>query len=123
MDFFKNELKEKQWDKVYQEFKGKRPSVWRENATPFFTDKIDYFKSLGLKKVLDAGCGDGRNLVEFAKAGFGVTGIDISDTALEKCRKNCSKYRNVNLAKMGLEKPDFKPNSFDIVICDFVMAH
>jgi len=119
----KNFELEKKWDRVYQKYKGKRLSVWRENASPFFTNKIDYFKHLGLKKVLDAGCGDGRNLVEFAKAGFQVTGIDISEEALNRCRKNCKKFRNVKLQKMELEKPDFKAGSFDAVICDFVMAH
>ena len=57
----------KQWDKVYDNFKGSRGSVWRENASPFFVNKIDYFKYLGLKKILDAGCGDGRNLVELQR--------------------------------------------------------
>ena len=62
-----------QWNKVYDEFKGNRLSVWREHATPFFADKIEHLKHLKFKHVLDAGCGDGRNLIEFAKAGFDVT--------------------------------------------------
>src|SRR3989344_3900671 len=93
----KNFELEKKWDRVYQKYKGKRLSVCRENASPFFTNKIDYFKHLGLKKVLDAGCGDGRNLVEFAKAGFQVTGIDISEEALNRCRKNSKKWNLKNL--------------------------
>ncbi|MBI2597845.1 MAG: class I SAM-dependent methyltransferase [Candidatus Diapherotrites archaeon] len=113
----------KQWNKVYDNLKGKRQSVWRENASPFFVNKIDYFKHLGLKTVLDAGCGDGRNLIEFTKLGFKVTGVDVSNSALEKCKKNCRNYKNFHLEEQDLENLKFAKNSFDIIICDFVMAH
>ena len=113
---------EKQWDKVYDNFEGDRISVWREQPTPFFITKIDYLKHLGLKSVLDAGCGDGRNTIQFAKEGFQVTGVDLSQSALNKCRQNC-KGLNVKLEKQNIEKMDFRDNSFDIIICDFVTAH
>ncbi|MBI4210268.1 MAG: class I SAM-dependent methyltransferase [Candidatus Diapherotrites archaeon] len=112
----------KQWDGVYDGFRGGRLSVWRENASPFFSAKTEYLKRLGLKSVLDAGCGDGRNLMEFARAGFEVTGVDMSQSALDKCRQNC-KGLDVKLEKQNLEKMAFPDNSFDIIICDFVTAH
>ncbi|SRR3989344_1840776 len=111
-----------QWNEVYSKFEGNRKSVWREEASPFFTSKIDYLKHLGLKTVLDAGCGDGRNLVEFAKAGFNVTGIDFSESALERCKKNCKNLK-VKIIKQNIENTSFKNESFDVVICDFVMTH
>lgn len=110
------------WDKVYKNFKSKR-SVWRENATLFFTSKIDFLKSSGVKRIVDAGCGDGRNLVEFAKAGFEIYGIDISKEALMRCRKLCKGRRKVSLSLQNLEAPDFRKSFFDAVICDFVSAH
>ncbi len=111
------------WNKVYDQFKGKRLSVWRENATPFFTNRIEELKQLGFRTVLDAGCGDGRNLIEFAKAGFEGTGIDISESALERCRKNCAGFNNVKLEKRSIEKTGFENGSFDVLVCDFVTAH
>lgn len=36
-------------------------------------------------KVLDIGIGEGRNALFFAKQGFAVEGIDISETAVERC--------------------------------------
>jgi tellurite methyltransferase len=38
-------------------------------------------------KLLDLGCGEGRNAVYFAKHGFEVVGLDISTVGLEKTRK------------------------------------
>ena len=47
---------------------------------------IDY-SSLSAKKGLDIGCGFGNNLALLTKAGASVTGIDISDLAVEMSKK------------------------------------
>ncbi|AJF59731.1 MAG: SAM-dependent methyltransferase [archaeon GW2011_AR10] len=114
---------EKLWDKVYDEFRGERSSVWRETATPFFTQKAEYLRHLGLRKILDAGCGDGRNILAFAKYGFNATGTDISGLALKKAEELCRNYPNAEFKKEPLEKPSFKRESFDVIVCDFVTAH
>jgi tellurite methyltransferase len=38
-------------------------------------------------KLLDLGCGEGRNAVYFARHGFEVVGLDLSPPGLEKTRK------------------------------------
>jgi tellurite methyltransferase len=38
-------------------------------------------------KLLDLGCGEGRNAVYFAKHGFEVLGVDLSEAGLEKTRR------------------------------------
>ena len=38
-------------------------------------------------KLLDIGCGEGRNAVYFAKHGFEVTGLDLSLVGLEKTKR------------------------------------
>lgn len=38
-------------------------------------------------KVLDAGCGSGRNLVYFLRSGYEVFGVDESEAAIEQVRK------------------------------------
>src|SRR3989344_3330119 len=118
-----NKTKQEKWNDVYDKFYGNRRSVWRENATPFFTNKIDYLKHKKVKTVLDAGCGDGRNLIAFANAGFEITGVDISDIALKKCHKAVGRKKNVTLKREPLEELSFKPSSFDAIICDFVLVH
>ena len=119
----KNKTKQEQWNSVYNNFTGNRASVWREDATPFFTDKIDYLRYKKIKTVLDAGCGDGRNLMAFAKAGFSVTGVDISDIALKRCKSNLKSTKNVTLKRGLLEEMNLKPGSFGAIICDFVLVH
>lgn len=112
-----------QWSKIYASFKGGRISLWRELATPFFLDQIDFLKENNVKSILDAGCGDGRNLIAFAELKFDVTGVDISDSGLKRCRDLSSKYQNVTLKQEELEKLDLKEESFDAITCDFVLVH
>jgi SAM-dependent methyltransferase len=60
-----------------------------------YRGEADYVLSLlrrfsrnGGKKLLELGCGTGRHAALFAEAGFDVTGVDMSDTMLERARKN-----------------------------------
>jgi SAM-dependent methyltransferase len=41
-------------------------------------------------KILDAGCGTGRDMYEFLKKGYAVTAIDASPAMLRECRKKLS---------------------------------
>ena len=128
---------ESSWNKVYKNFPGGRLSVWSESATPFFTRRFGFLKREKVKRVLDAGCGDGRNLLALAKAGFDATGVDSSEAALKLCRKNMKDLGNVKTAvrtgrdlsqppiikKARLEKLPIKKNSFDAIICDHTLVH
>jgi 2-polyprenyl-3-methyl-5-hydroxy-6-metoxy-1,4-benzoquinol methylase len=47
-------------------------------------------KELGLDKslkLIDIGCGTGRHSIELSKRGYSVTGIDLSESMLEKARE------------------------------------
>lgn len=50
----------------------------------FIEKEIDFDKS---KKIIDIACGTGRHSVELAKRGYKVTGIDLSESQLEKAWK------------------------------------
>ena len=45
------------------------------------------FEEQGVKSILDLGCGDGGNLVFFARLGFAVSGLDYAPTALRLARE------------------------------------
>jgi tellurite methyltransferase len=47
-------------------------------------------------KLLDLGCGEGRNAVYFARHGFEVVGLDLSPPGLEKTRK-CAEEMGVHV--------------------------
>src|SRR5690606_21513134 len=53
-----------------------------EEARDFVSHLVGYFKPLPLSKILDIACGEGRFSLEFAKKGFDVTGIDLSNESI-----------------------------------------
>jgi SAM-dependent methyltransferase len=69
-------------------------------------------------RVLDAGCGSGRNMVELAHLGE-VTGVELSDTSVELARA-----RGVGEVVAGsvLEMP-FADDSFDLAVSLDVIEH
>jgi 2-polyprenyl-3-methyl-5-hydroxy-6-metoxy-1,4-benzoquinol methylase len=78
------------------------------------------------KRVLEFGCGEGENSAVLAKLGAHVTGIDISqgaiDTALERCRINGVADR-VEFVCSPIELAQFAPDSFDIVWGEAILHH
>jgi tellurite methyltransferase len=76
--------KENPYDQEYasQEYYwGKRPSAMCDRVIEIIRPSPDFHP-----KLLDLGCGEGRNAVYFAKHGFVVFGLDLSLPGLEKTR-------------------------------------
>ena len=72
-----------QWDKVFSS----KDAHWKSDANAFLAwtiERIDREKLLPSKRALDLAMGDGRNALLLAEKGFTVTGIDVSEVALEK---------------------------------------
>jgi SAM-dependent methyltransferase len=69
-------------------------------------------------RILDAGCGSGRNTVEIARRGT-VTGVELSPTSVALARE-----RNVGEVIEGsvLHMP-FPPGGFDLAVCLDVVEH
>jgi 2-polyprenyl-3-methyl-5-hydroxy-6-metoxy-1,4-benzoquinol methylase len=78
------------------------------------------------KSVLDVGCGDGENAMNFSKLGARVTGIDISPKAIELARKRADVNQVTSLTDFicsPLETADFSERSFDVIWGDAVLHH
>ncbi|MBK0380634.1 class I SAM-dependent methyltransferase [Mucilaginibacter segetis] len=77
------------------------------------------------KKILDAGCGGGRNLVYFLQNGFEVFGVDKNAEAISDIKalsKKLSTHNSVkNFVVAGVEKLPFADHTFDLVICSAVL--
>jgi SAM-dependent methyltransferase len=69
-------------------------------------------------RILDAGCGSGRFMVELAKLG-NVTGVELSDTSVSLARE---RQLGEVVAGSVLEMP-FPENSFDLAVSLDVIEH
>lgn len=94
------------WEKEYR--KPQLVSLGTE-ASQVTKDFARFLGDVEGKKLLDLGCGTGKNMKYFAERGADVFGIDISPTAIS--------YTN-GLGKVGdMGKPlDFPDNHFDIIL-------
>ncbi len=76
-------------------------------------------------KILDAGCGGGRNLVYFLRNGYEVYGIDPNANAAEAVKelsKSLSPDKSLNNFKIGVaEDLPFIDEYFDLVISSAVL--
>ncbi|PEA81149.1 class I SAM-dependent methyltransferase [Bacillus pseudomycoides] len=82
------------WDDFYSN---------REKGVPFFTNKpdenlVNYFekKLLNPGKVLELGCGPGRNAIYFAEKGCLVDAVDLSQESIQWATER-AKEKNVNV--------------------------
>ena len=98
----------KYWNQFY-----KKESIRHESTFARLT-----LKKINIKKprVLDIGCGNGRDSYFFNKKGFKVTGIDISKKAIQKNSKVLVK--NLIFKKFDIDKDEIK-NKYDVIYCRF----
>jgi len=83
----------------------------------FLTEKIGLLKSLCPgRRALDIACGEGRNSIFLAQAGFGVTGLDISRKGLDKAiRRMNEEGVQVDFQLADLESYEFF-ETYDLII-------
>jgi SAM-dependent methyltransferase len=76
------------------------------------------------KDVLEYGCGPGFEALFIAQTAYTVTGIDISDTAIEQAtdRAMREQVHNATFRAMDAEAMDFEDDSFDL-ICGMGILH
>ncbi|MBI1291265.1 methyltransferase domain-containing protein [bacterium] len=76
-------------------------------------------------RILDAGCGEGRNLVYLLRCGFDCHGIDSSPLAIEVMREVAARIdRGIpsnHFRVEPIEKMEFVDETFDAVICNAVL--
>jgi cyclopropane fatty-acyl-phospholipid synthase-like methyltransferase len=113
------------WEQEYSVFQAIPSSLRAEpaKALVLFADLLN----LNNKRVLDAGCGNGRNAVYLAKRGCVVTAADFAEAARTETQKraNASGVQN----RISVEKVDLSAvvpyisNSFDFVLDAYTFCH
>jgi len=102
---------------------------WRE---PYLVQTIAYehlnfaFEYLHPRsKTLDVGCGAGQYSLEMARAGYKVTGIDISEISIELAKKTAANEKNISLEYHVIDvmKANFAMNSFDNIVFFGTLHH
>ena len=97
-------------------FRGRRAVIWALLARAGVTGPRREVS--GSLQVLDAGCGTGRNMLEFAVLGP-IQGIEISSEAIEFCAA-----RGISgITQAPIESMPFEDGSFDLVLATDVIEH
>lgn len=72
-------------------------------------------------RVLDIGCGEGKDAVFFAKCGYAVTAFDISEQGIEKA-KRLAEHNQVSVGFFKADIFDYRPdNEYDIIFSSGVL--
>jgi len=108
----------KQW---YEElFENYAESYDKESYTQGTQGEVDFIeKEINFdktKRILDMGCGTGRHAIELAKRGYNVTGIDLSESQLNRAIEKAKKENlTIDFLRADARTLDFN-NEFDLVI-------
>jgi SAM-dependent methyltransferase len=95
------------------------------NIDIYLLDQILKNRFSTAMKILDAGCGEGRNAVYFLNSGFQIFGIDQEELAIQYLRfvaKSVQSNYDAHRFQVGqLEEIPFHTGAFEAVICSAVL--
>lgn len=97
------------WDKRYAQ-----GLVYGTEPTSVARHLVEVFRAHGVRTILDAGCGSGRDALFYAREGFEVTGAEISDNALRWARERAqANGLHLRLLRDDLTDTQLPQASFD----------
>jgi 2-polyprenyl-3-methyl-5-hydroxy-6-metoxy-1,4-benzoquinol methylase len=112
------ELVEKGYDKIAVEYNFNRLTKGKV-VSEYFDSLSHFFPQSG--KILDLGCGGGEPVTAyFARKGFQVTGVDISERMIEIARKQIPQG---NFIRGDMTECLFDEATFDLIVSIFAIIH
>lgn len=114
LDVLLQEQKSFNWDSFYTERERKVPffeNVPDENLVSYFTSGL-----LDKGKVLELGCGPGRNAIFLAEQGCSVDAVDSSQEGLDWAKERAAEMNvDVNFINEDIFKLKIEENAYDLV--------
>ncbi|HAV23852.1 MAG: hypothetical protein A2X67_10190 [Ignavibacteria bacterium GWA2_55_11] len=96
---------------------------FRYASQPFMRNAMEFDRHKG-EKLLEIGCGLGTDLVQFARGGAIVTGVDLTPASAELVRRRLALYGLSGTAQVAdAERLPFADGSFDVVYSFGVLHH
>ena len=96
---------------------------FRYETQPFMR-RVMEFDAFEGKKLLEIGCGLGTDLLQFARGGAQVTGVDLTPASVELVKRRFKLYDLPVEARVAdAERLPFDDNSFDVVYSFGVLHH
>jgi ubiquinone/menaquinone biosynthesis C-methylase UbiE len=92
----------------------------RYSEYPWLYEVAEFARHAG-DRVLEIGCGTGCDLLQFAKHGSEVTGVDITDAHIELARQRLGNRGTI--VKADMRELPFPDASFDYVYSHGVLHH
>lgn len=92
-----------------------KQEMWGWNPADSAVSTLELFKQHGLNKILIPGFGYGRNAKIFTENGFTVTGIEISETAIDLAKKQFDD--TIKIYTGSVYSMPFDQDSYDGIFC------
>lgn len=104
------------WDKIYSD----DSAFFGEDPSDFAQKCYSYFKKYGVKRILELGCGQGRDTIFFASNGFDLHALDASKVAIENINQKI-RQKNISLDLRHFKARETLP--YDSSYFDAVYSH
>lgn len=91
------------------------------NVDIYLLDQILKGRFEGKKRILDAGCGEGRNMPYFIHNGYDVYGIDTDPLAIRMLHMMHKSIPKDHFLEGQVERLPWKDDFFDSIICCAVL--
>lgn len=101
--------------KTYDEVYSKPEFYWGKEPNNLSRRLVELLIGKNKGKLIDLGCGEGQDIIHFAKHGFDVVGLDISEPGLRKARSWAEQEGlKINTVQASLNDYDLH-EMFDVV--------
>ncbi len=106
--------KEKEiFEKIYE----KPGAIWTRTEAPGELVELIETEKIKPCKSIDIGCGEGYYSIYLASKGFDITGIDLSEMAIQYAKENATSRRvNVHFEIMDIDDLEQSKERFDFVL-------